>query len=207
MNQRLTTSGVVLVIVGSSCAAPSALGPAFGQDTKDPIAALFKGIPADLRSNIRANSVRRDRVNDWLSENIDNQGKLVEMDLPVYVQAVRDADKTYSVEFATRGSGGFGGQLAITVTVLGDTWPVLVYDGRDRGVGSADFSFVGVSAADAEKLVELKKVHVQGKVKNARVNSGGISLILDEVLIDGKKLTPRKEAPKKGKEGKGKGRV
>ena len=66
---------------------------------------------------------------------------------------------------------------------------------------------MGVSAADAEKLVELKKVHVQGKVKNARVNSGGISLILDEVLIDGKKLTPRKEAPKKGKEGKGKGRV
>ena len=48
-------------------------------------------------------------------------------------------------------------------------------------------------------LSELKKVHIQGKAKRVRVGSSGILLALDDVLVDGQKLTPRKEPPIKEK--------
>ncbi|HEX3315078.1 MAG TPA: hypothetical protein VHR72_09325, partial [Gemmataceae bacterium] len=186
-------------------------------DAKSAVASLFEGVPPDLRGNIKTNSVRIDRINDWLSENVDGKGKAIEVELPVIVNAVRNADKTYSVEFIGRssngafgpggggfgGRGGFGPSTALTVTVLGDTWPVTVGDGRGFGSREASFGFVGVSAADAEKFVELKKIRVQGKAKRVRVGETGISLALDDVLVDGQKLTPRSGPTRGGKKAKG----
>jgi hypothetical protein len=170
--------------------------PVSAQDKKDSVAALFEGVPADLQTNVRANSVRRDRVNDWLIENVDGKGKVAELDMPVSVNAVRDADKTYRVYITKQSTAAEA--AAMNVSVLGAKWPVLIRDGKGAG-SSDDFGFTGVSAADAEALVELKHVHIQGKVKTARVLSGGIMLTLEDVLIDGKKLTPRKEGQIKGK--------
>ena len=188
----------------ASCLLLGMLGslvPASGQDKQDPIAALFEGIPADLRANVATNSVRRDRVNDWLGgkKQVDSKGKTVELRIPVTVTAVRGADKTYTVQFTMRnrffgGEGPPAGRKPLVVTVLGDTWPVLLRDGS--GNGGNNFVFIGVSAADAEKLVELKETQIQGKVKHAHVNSDDISLTLEDVSVDGKKLTPRMVSPK-----------
>ena len=149
------------------CAVLGSLVPASGQDKQDPLAALFVGLPADLRANIGTNSVRRDRVNDWLSEHVDGKGKTVELRIPVTVTAVRGADKTYTVQFTMRnrffgGEGQLAGRaLSAAVTVLGDTWPILLRDGSgsiDRSGYRSNFGFVEVSTEDAEKLVELKEI-------------------------------------------------
>ena len=51
-------------------------GLASGQEKeKDSIKALFEGIPADLRSKVRDNPVRCDRVNDWLQEPCQWEGQ------------------------------------------------------------------------------------------------------------------------------------
>jgi hypothetical protein len=192
MNDRLRTLGLVVL-------APCfylVLGPLTATANKGAqgsVQALFQGIPADLRANVKANSVRRDRVNDWLSENVDGKGKAIAVDMSVSVRAKRDANKTYTVQFTEQSPKGRG----ISVTVLGDEWRVLISVAKAGGKGRSytnDLVLVGVSTAEAEKLVELKKVHIEGKVKEARVQSGAIDLILEDVLINGKKATTKPKA-------------
>jgi hypothetical protein len=200
MNSR--SRNLVRLVLFVFCAMLGSLVPASGQDKQDPIAALFEGLPADLRANVGTNSVRRDRVNDWLGEQVDGKGKTVELRIAVTVTAVRSADKTYTVQFATRnrllgGEGPLAGRKPLAVAVLGDTWPVLLRDSSGFG---GNFGFVGVSTADAEKLVELKEIQIQAKVKHAHVNSDDISLTLEDVSVNGMKLTPRMVSTKnKGK--------
>ena len=134
------------------CLVLGSLAPTLAQDAKSAVASLFEGVPSDLRASIKTNSVRMDRINDWLSDNVDGKGKVIEVDLTVKVKAVRDADKTYSIEFLPRSAGGGfspggGGSLSdISATVLGDTWPVIVSDGRglrpNGPVRDGSFGFV-----------------------------------------------------------------
>jgi hypothetical protein len=236
------------------CIASSALMPnaAWCDDPpKDSIASLFDGIPADLRSNVRLNSVRRDRVNDWLADHVDGKGKTVELQLPVRVAAIRSKDRTYTVAYTVGilgkgkakgpafgpGAGGAGGQFPgsgnaggkgkgkepaaepgagaggagaqfpgfyggpdFKVSVLGDDWSI------DLKLGANDpekfwpnqFERSGVSVADAEKLVELKKVTVKAKVQEVKlVSSFALRLTLADIELDGKKMTPRKREPAK----------
>lgn len=167
---------------------------------KNPIKALLDGVPADLRSKVKNNPVRRDRVNDWLKEQIDGKGKTIEIHIGVReVRATRASDGTYVVRLELRET---------IVNVLEDQW--LFYLSESENGERNVFSFMGVSSADAEKLADLKKVAVYGNLKEAKLlpnapRTGGgspvIYIVLDDVQVDGKKWTPFSAAgkPKKGK--------
>lgn len=235
MNIRLSSVGVVLVAFCVACAALLSSGAVPAQDPHDSIPALFDGLPADLRAKVKWNSVRRDRVNDWLGENVNGKGKTIEMQVPVKVLAKRAKDGTYLVAVtvspgpifkggkATKGFGGaggpppgagggggpggpppgFGGPFRFQkLTVLGDEWSLdLVVGAKD----SADYwpnqlELAGVSVADAEKLVDLAEATVKGKILEVGlVSEQSLRIVLGDVMLDGKKMTPRKrELPPMG---------
>jgi hypothetical protein len=264
MNMQLTRVGSVLVAFCVACAGLLSSGSAPAQQPKDSIVALFDGLPADLRAKVQTNSVRRDRVNDWLDEHVNGKGKTIEMQVPVIVRANRAKDRTYLVTvmvgtgkgfFAGGGKGGkggagkggigkggagggfggnpggaggagggFGGNPGGAgggfagnqgggggfagfrlggqkVTVIGDEWWLDLIVGPEN---SADYwpnelELAGVSIADAEKMVEVTEATIKGKVQEVRlVNAGSLRVVLGDVQVDGKMMTPRKyELPAK----------
>lgn len=182
-----------LLFVSIYCFASPPDKEAPGQN-KNSIKALFDGIPADLRTKVKSNPIRIDRANDWVQANVTDKGKTVEMQMgikKVYCPA-RAMDGTYKVRLSLEPT---------KVNVLGDEWPVTL--DRFTPPGWA-FSFVGVSMADAEKLLDSKTAVIQGKVKRAillgRPGSDGpngssfgtptILLILEDVHVNGKKWAP-----------------
>jgi hypothetical protein len=93
--RRMDTMKVLFLAFCISCMGWCAHTAAWGQQpVKDSVAALFDGIPVELRSKVKNNSVRRDRVNDWLSENVTGKAKTIEMLMPVRVGAKRAKDGT-----------------------------------------------------------------------------------------------------------------
>ncbi len=185
--------------------------PATGQQKQpkpqNSIESLFEGLPAGLRKNVKSNQVRIDRANDWLKEHVNGKGKTIEVRAPVYITPSRAEDGTYKVQIKLP-----VGPEAPTVTALGDSWPLILRGtavrvkgkgvggkGGFRGIGPfpSGFLFVGVRAADAEKLADMKAVTIRGKVDSATVGSAAVILILDDVSVDGKKLTPYKPAAEK----------
>jgi hypothetical protein len=206
MNIRFGRILALLLLLGVSLFAMECGGLVSGQEkdkTKDnnQIKALFNGIPADLRSKVKNNPVRRDRVNDWLKEQVDGKAKAIEIQIGVRdVQATRSSDGTYVVRLELREA---------IVNVLEDDWQLYLSE-SGKGEGNV-FSFMGVSSTDAEKLADLKKVVLKGKLKvaillsNAPRTAGGppvIFIVLEDVQVDGKKWRPFKAA-EKGKSGKG----
>jgi hypothetical protein len=220
MNIRLSSVGLGLVAFCVACAALLSSGAAPAQQPKDTIPALFDGLPADLRAKVQYNSVRRDRVNDWLSENVNGKGKTIDMQVPVKVLAKRAKDGTYLVA-VTVGTGtgffkggkapkgppaggggfaGFGAKGGTRVNVLGDEWSLALSVGG--GKDSNDFwpnqlELAGVNVADAEKLVDLAEATVKGKIIEVSLASEeSLRIVLGDVTVDGKKMTPRKRDPK-----------
>jgi hypothetical protein len=197
------------------CLACSGLEPSAAlcgqKDAKDSIVALFDGIPADLRSKVKDNSVRRDRVNGWLRDHVNGKGKTIEMQLSVRVTAILSKEETYTIVVSLKqgGFGAFAGE-GPHVAVLGDEWSVSFgFAPKDSAEIWSQLELTGVSVADAEKLVELERATFKGNVKLAVLYQTSLRLILEEVQVDGKKMTPRKlegggkkgapgEAPKKG---------
>jgi hypothetical protein len=187
--------------------------PAAGQEKKqkqqNSIESLFEGLPADLRKNVKSNPVRRDRVNDWLKEHVNGKGKTIVVQVPAEITPTRAEDGTYNVQITFVRSS----PPTVAVHVLGDQWPLevnstagLVPGKVTKGVGKGKsfrrgFRFVSVSAADAEKLADLKAVTIQGKIEKVELvptfGDIGISLILDDVRLEGKKLMPYRPAKAK----------
>jgi hypothetical protein len=271
MNMQLTRVGSVLVAFCVACASLLSSGSTPAQQPENSIAALFDGLPGDLHAKVQNNSVRRDRVNDWLVDHVNGKGKTIEMQVPVRVLAKRAKDRTYLVavtigagkgfvggiggkkgakggtgkggagkggggnagggnpggSFAGNpgggfagnpgggfagnpggggggqfgGLGGFGFPFGPKVTVLGDEWALDLIVGTKE---SADYwpnelELTDVSVADAEKLVDLTKATIKGKVQEVElVNALYLRVVLGDVLVDGKKMTPRKrELPAK----------
>ncbi len=223
MNMRLCTCALFGLLVYIACPGLDPSAALCGQkDAKDSIVALFDGIPADLRSKVKDNSVRRDRVNDWLGDHVNGKGKTIEIQLPVLVTATRTKEGTYTIVVSLgRGKkkggvpgefGGFGfGAGDPKVAVLGDEWTLFLrFAPTDSAELWSQLELAGVSAADAEKLVELERATIKGNVQQVFAGSGSVlRVILGEVQVDGKEMTPRKlegggkkgapgEAPKKG---------
>lgn len=205
MKTQLYGIGVVMVLL--LCAAIYPCRPAFSQEKdkeKNSIAALFDGIPADLRSKVRDNPVRCDRVNDWLTAEIDGKGKIVEAQATVKkFRPFRTDTKTYRVELILERP---------VLVVFGDEWLLHLcghFVSESRGENE-DFHFSDVSMADAEKLGDSKKVIIRGKVNLARLSRfayantpHAIHIVVDDVHIDGKKFTNHSSGTL-GKKGSGK---
>lgn len=163
---------------------------------KQTVIALFDGLPMDLRSKIKDNPVRCDRVNDWLKDNVADKGKSIEINLAVErVNPVRDKDGMYDV------------QLAVQPTIIGVLDSNWVVNFSDHGISSREYQFYfsGVTPADAEKLADSKHVKIQGKVKSAYLSrfptpQPNMRIVLEDVLVDGKKWNPYSpKGPKFGK--------
>ena len=124
------------------------------------------------------------------------------MKVPVRVTARRAKDGTYLVvytvgagtSFKGKGKGpNFGGPLRQNLTVLGDEWSLnLIVSGKDSTDWPNQLELAGVSAADAEKLVEMTEATVKGKIEEISLVDEYVRLVLGDVQIDGKKTTPRK---------------
>jgi hypothetical protein len=166
---------------------------------KEAIRALFYGIPMDLRAKVKDNPVRCDRVNDWLRENIAGKGKTVGMTLAVEtLHPVRVQDGTYLIRMAVKRS---------EINVLAADWNVIF---SNHAVGSREyhFYFEGVSTADAEKLADAERVHVQGTVKHVLLSRypdplPSMRIVLENVFVDGKKWTMSSPSGPVGFGGKG----
>jgi len=163
---------------------------ALGQE-KDPIKALFDGVPADLQV-IRANPVRCDRVNDWLAENVNGKGKTIEMRVEVYpANVIRSKDGTYQIGLRLKDPA---------ITILGGEWSVHLTNGFNVVDGTLyQLGFRGVKTADAEKVADARHILIQGKVKEVKVarvrnvSKPAITVLLEEVQVDGSKWTPNPE--------------
>ena len=204
--------GGLLLVLCVSLLAIEADRSASGQEkakekAKNSIAAIFDGIPADLRGKVKDNPVRCDRANDWLKEYVNGKGKIVEIRLDVKEIAPYRQKEGYLVELRLENA---------KANLLGDEWQVSFGDvtngfGRDvssgfgtKGTGARaaapriNFTFVEVSQADAEKLADAKQVVIKGKVRDVKLArlgysppaAGTIGIILDDIEVDGKKWTP-----------------
>lgn len=220
MNMRSRGLHALLLVLLALALVIGTNGPGWSQEKeKDSIKALFDGIPADLRSKVRDNPVRCDRVNDWLKDHVNGKGKTIEIRLDVNdVSTTRAEDGTYRVRLTLAPVKG---------NILEDDWRVHFTNqvAGDAKVpvgpfrGANNFAFEGVSTAEAEKLFELKQAVIQGKVLAAALarsadnvfdpgrggnnRTGSISVALEDVRVDGKKWTPYIPVPglKKGKGG------
>lgn len=166
---------------------------------------LFDGSPKGLTTKALANRIRRDRVNDWLQENVNGKGKVVQLQVPMHVVATRAMDGTYVISLRNNGFVG---------NVFGETWYVQEIGKNEAaqrnfqipfGSNSARFVFEEVSAADAEKLTDSRTVTIQGKVKQATLAPQYqrpdedeppyyLRLTLEDVRVNGKAYMPRKMA-------------
>jgi RNA polymerase sigma factor (sigma-70 family) len=154
---------------------------------KNSIAALFDGIPPDLRSKVQGNSVRGERLNDWLQQNVDGKEKVVKFKVPLRkVGAYRNDDGTYVVHLELHDD---------SVRLLGGTWSIVAALENQDDV--SDFCFQKVSPADAERFVDAKGITIQGTVKRVAATANAdwqapysILLTLSDVRVDGKAFTP-----------------
>jgi hypothetical protein len=216
MKIRLGAIATLFILCVQCFSTPDKVAPGEERNT---VKALFDGLPADLRAKVRDNPVRCDRVNDWLKDQVNGKGKTVELRLFVKdVLPYRSEDGTYRVHLKLE---------AAKMQLLGDEWQVALGDYNSRRDTSGpppdyapqgyNFSFSGVSSADAEKLADSKEVVIQGKVQEVLLprfsrnsaHGAAMSVILEEVQVNGKKSTPYK-APDGpfvgGKKGGGKGK-
>ncbi len=169
------------------------------------VQSLFDGSPAGLCTKALTNRIRRDGVNDWLQENVNFRGKVVQLHMPIFVIPTRDKDGSYVIRLKNAAAG---------VKVFGETWYVQAIGESEVarwnlqlpfGTNATCFAFKGVSAADAEKLTDTNPATIHGKVKEATLapQKRGeeesppyyLRLILEEVQINGKAFTPKKMAP------------
>jgi hypothetical protein len=171
MNTRLCTLALFGLLVCIACSGPEPSAAQCGQkDAKDSIVALFDGIPADLRTKVKNNSVRRDRVNSWLRDHVNAKGKTIEIRVPVRVTAILSKDETYTIVVSLSKKGGFAGfGEATKVAVLGDEWPAFLLFAAKDSQDSTQLELAGVSVADAEKLVEVEQATIKGNVQLARL--------------------------------------
>ena len=171
------------------------VGLARGQDQsgrdkeKNTLQSLFDGIPKDLSAKVQPNPVRCDRVNDWLQDNVNGKGRSIEVTIELQDVLPYRQENGYRVHLALKES---------KLNLLDADWELRLADPtnaemilRRAVVGAKNFSFDGVNAVDAEKLVDMKKVAIRGKVKEAkisRLNSStapAITIILEDVLVEG----------------------
>jgi hypothetical protein len=200
MNAQWTLVTAALVC----CGILVSLGPSLGQEkekdkAKTSIQSLFAGLPADLQKKVKHNPVRCDRVNDWLVENINGKGKVIEMKVSVEkVRPIRNKDGSYYIELKL---------VYPTIELLGDEWSVYLSDRpHPRSAFPINFVFDAVSAKDAERLADSSEVVVHGTVREVTLprfsakpaSLGSISIALTDAQIDGQKW-------KKGTEKKGGG--
>lgn len=162
---------------------------------KNTIKSLFDGLPQELRAKVQSNPVRCDRVNDWLQENVNGKGRVVEIRLELQDILPVRRENGYVVLMS---------QKKVKINVLDAEWNLSIADEANgpatppRGFNARTFSFEGVKAADAEKLADQKDAVITGKVKEvaiSRVTNQGapyVAMILEDVLVDGKKWTPLK---------------
>lgn len=197
----LRLNGLSALVLGAACFAFAPYVSVIAQDKdKNTIKSLFDGVPDDLRSNVASNPVRCDRVNDWLEEHVNGKGKVIEVSLRVAnVITDRTKDKTYRV---------FMDVSPTNLHVLDDDWQIrYAHKPGDFG-GAYNFSFEGVSTAEAEKLIDVKHFTLKGKVnaaflsRNNNRQFGGehstIRVFLEDVEVDGKKWNPYVAEVKKG---------
>ena len=124
MHSRFGASWLVLCVLSIALGSD---GPVSGQEKeKNAIKSLFEGIPADLRSKVRENPVRCDRVNDWLKENVNGKGKAIEIRLEVneVFTLCSPKDETYLVRLTLASAKG---------SVLEDEWRVTFSDQASAG--------------------------------------------------------------------------
>lgn len=196
MYYRIGITGAALLVLGAFGLASPPDRPAPDKD-KNAIKLLFDGLPADLRTKVRDNPVRCDRVNDWLQDNVNGKGRTVEIRVDVKEVLPYRRNTGYLVHFFLEET---------KVNLLDADWQVVLADvgngpavGR-KASGAKNFSFEGISTVDAERLVDLKRAVVVGKVKEAKISrlhassvatsAPTVTIILEDVLVDGKKWTP-----------------
>jgi hypothetical protein len=169
------------------------------------VQSLFDGSPASLTTKAVSNRIRRDRVNDWLQENVNGKGKGVHLQVPLHAVATRAKDGSYIVRLHNVAAG---------VKVFGETWYVQAFGLSEAvrrdfqqpfGSFDASFGFEGVSSADAENLTDTNPGTIQAKVKEAALVPQNrtteelppyyLRLILTDVQVNGKAFAPKKMAP------------
>jgi len=95
----------------------------------------LEGLPSDLRAKMKANPVRRDRVNDWLGEHVNGKGKIIEVRVPVRIKPTRAKDGSYTVWISLESSN----PPRVTFNALGicGRWNLCRSpEGDDTGPGS-----------------------------------------------------------------------
>ena len=163
MNIRLGRGRSLLAVFAALCFAVQGDTRLLGQEKeKNSLDALFNGIPADLKTKVRDNPVRIDRVEDWLQEHLRGKGKTVELTFAVkdIYYPKRGDDGTYIILLKLEPAKALA---------LGDEWTVTIGNGSRL---NTDLAFAGVSALDAETFVNTKSVLVQGKVTIVRMLGG-----------------------------------
>jgi hypothetical protein len=196
MNVRFGGLRVSLLAFSVWCFPIAADRNALGQE-KDPIKALFDGVPVDLRAKVKQNPVRCDRVNDWLAENVNGKGKIIEMRLEVGPAGVdRSKDGTYLVGLRVKDP---------TVAVLDDEWSVHLTNGFNLIQGSIyQLGFRGVKTADAEKIADAQNIVFRGKIKEIKLprirskSKTAILVVLEDVELNGSKWMPYQEPGAEG---------
>ncbi len=213
MNLRVGVTSLIFLVpaVFGLASPPDRPGP---DKEKNAVKALFDGIPADLSAKVRDNPVRCDRVNDWLQDNVNGKGRSIAVRVELKEVLPYRRDNGYLVHLCL---------VESKLNVLDADWHVVLSDRKlslaaTRSLpsvgGYATFSFEGVGTADAEKLADLKHVTIMGKVKEAKLSrlnremptdgaAGGkspptLSIILEDVLVDGNKWTPSKDTLARG---------
>ncbi|MBA4066442.1 MAG: hypothetical protein C0501_22560 [Isosphaera sp.] len=160
---------------------------------------MFDGFPPELAANLRTDGAgaQRAKANAWLAANVNGKSKPVKITVP--------ADATTPQPGAK--NGPFVAKLELygkRDSLLGDSWVVVVHDGRFRkreGVfGTEAFEFVDLSEADAKWLSELTSVTIEGQVDEAAIipdekDGSIISLKIKAAKVNGKSF--RAEVPKK----------
>jgi hypothetical protein len=195
MDLRIGVSGGIFLVFAllGFASPPDRPGP---DKEKNAVKTLFDGIPADLRAKVRDNPVRCDRVNDWLQDNVNGKGKMIEVRVELKEILPYRRDAGYVV---------YLGVGETKLNLLDADWHVVLSDRKLSTAKSvafsslnANFLFEGVNTVDAEKLADLKRAVIMGKVKEAklsRINSSTeptLNIILEDVVVDGNKWTPFK---------------
>ncbi len=197
MNIRVPVAAGVVLVFGL-------VGLARGQDQpgrdkeKNPLQSLFDGIPKDLSAKVQANPVRCDRVNDWLQDNVDGKGLTIEVRVELKEILPYRKEMAYQAHLFLKES---------KVKLLDADWELRLSDHNlpvSKTAVESNFSFEGLNAVDAEKLADMERAVIKGKVKEARVtriNSSGapsIAIILEDVLVEGNRWTASATPYRKG---------
>jgi hypothetical protein len=187
MNSRILVVACFLFLLGLSgiAAQPDQPQP---EKKKDTIQSLFDGIPQDLRAKVQANPVRCDRVNDWLQENVNGKGLTIEVRVEMQEVLPFRKEMAYQAHLFLKET---------KVKLLDAAWELRLSDHNSVGGKTlSNFSFEGVNAVDAEKLADMERAVIKGKVKQVRISrmsfsaAPNVAIVLEDVLVEGNRWTP-----------------